>query len=175
LLDQIGESEFQERAHGEIGKEQWLPDPRIAGGLTFLVNDPRLVALVEQITECGRIGSFDGRIYRFVPGSRHFDSWHDDLGKNRLVAMSLNLGREPYAGGVLQIRNRHTGAVLAEVVNRQAGDAVLFRLREDLQHQVTPLEGNAPRTVFAGWYRSEPDFPTLLGELVARRGSVEAS
>ena len=78
--------------------------------LLLLVNDERMLDVVRSITGCGPIGHFDGRVYRLEPSSDHYDSWHDDLGDGRLVAMSINLGRQPYEGGALEIRDRRTGA-----------------------------------------------------------------
>jgi hypothetical protein len=167
LLDyyvaETGAAQFEDRVHAGIGKELWLRDPRIAAGLDFLVNDPLMLQLVEKIAGRGPVGSFSGRVYRFVPGGEYHDSWHDDLGDNRLVAMSLNLSAERYSGGVLQIRDRRSETVLEEVGNDVTGGAVLFEISEELQHRVTPLHGSAGRTAFAGWFRSQPDYGRMLG------------
>jgi hypothetical protein len=170
-VDEIGAARFEERVHEGIGKELWLHDPRLARGLEFLFNDPLLLELVEKLAGCGPVRSFDGRVYRFPPDDEdeYFDSWHDDLGDDRLVALSLNLSPEPYLGGTLEIRNRHTELTLAEVDNPVLGDAVLFRLGEDLQHRVTPLRGGAARTAFAGWFRSQPDYGARLAAARERR------
>ena len=55
-----------------------------------------------------------------------------------------------------------TETIQAEVGNHTPGDAVLFRVREDLQHRVMPLEGTGARTAFAGWFRSRPEFDREL-------------
>ena len=65
--------------------------------LRFLINDARLFELVQEITGCERIGRFDGRVYRMEPSA--YSGWHDDIGDNRLVAMSLNLSTAPYEIG----------------------------------------------------------------------------
>ena len=54
------------------------------------------------------------------------------LAKSRVVGMSLNLSREVYSGGVLQIRNRESEALISEAANTGSGDAVIFRLSRDL-------------------------------------------
>jgi hypothetical protein len=167
LLRRIEEAEFAPRTHGEIGTELWVPDPGLTGALDFLMNDPNMLSLVENVTGCGHIGTFNGRIYRFAPGAGHYDSWHSDLGGGRLVAMSVNLSSEPYSGGVLQIREQESGNVLEEVANPGVGDAVLFRLSEHLQHRVTDVEGTAPRTAFAGWFQSQPEYRAMLDEMRA--------
>ena len=78
--------------------------------LLLLVNDARMLEVVQSISGCGPIGHFDGSVYRLEPSADHYDSWHSDLGHGRLVAMSINLGRRPYEGGALEIRDRRTGA-----------------------------------------------------------------
>jgi len=163
-LDEIAAGRFEERVHEGIGKELWLPDPGVVRGLEFLFNDPLLLELVERVAGCGPVGSFGGRVYRFPPADGEYsDSWHDDLGHNRLVAVSLNLSPEPYLGGQLEIRNRHTQATLERIDNPGLGDAVLFRLAEELQHRVTTVRGSVPRTAFAGWFRSAPDYGVVPG------------
>src|SRR5262249_2923061 len=56
--------------------------------LYWMTNDPELFELVREATGCNRIGCFTGRVYRMLPGPEGEDSWHDDLVKNRMVAMS---------------------------------------------------------------------------------------
>lgn len=169
-VEQVEAARFEARVHEGIGRELWLRDPRVARGLEFLMNDPLLLGLVERITGCGPVRSFGGRVYRFPPDDAGYsDSWHDDLAHHRLVAVSLNLSTEPYLGGRLEIRNRHTGTILAQVDNPGLGDAVMFRLAEELQHRVTPLRGSVARTAFAGWFASEPDYWALLTQARGRQ------
>ena len=166
FMRQIDEACFEPRSHGEIGNELWIREPRIALALNLLLSDPQMLSLVERVTESGHVGCFDGRVYRLLPEAGTYDSWHDDLGDGRLAAMSLNLSREPYSGGVLQIRRRTTQEKVAEVVNQVPGDAVVFRLHRDFQHRVTALAGNTARTAYAGWFFAQPDYDAVLSAAV---------
>jgi hypothetical protein len=85
--------------------------------------------------------------------------------------MSVNLGAQRYNGGLFQLRERRSPEILCEVANTGPGDAILFRIANQLVHQVTAVEGTIPKTAFAGWFRSEPEFRSLLADR-ARRGSV---
>lgn len=152
--------EFKEYGHANIGKE--LVADRGTALLTFVANDPALFEIIEQITGRQGIQCFTGRVYRMNPASDHYDSWHDDLGGHRLIAMSLNLAAEPFEGGILQIRDRASKHILQEVANTTYGDAIIFNLLPELQHRVTPVAGTTPRTAFAGWFRSEPSFREML-------------
>ena len=163
LLDliqrQIDRGEFRERVHEHIdsNKELCLTESAAFGALLFLMNDEKLFQLIQEVTQCDRIGCFEGRVYRVNPGDGHHDSWHNDIGEGRLVGMSLNLSREVYSGGVLQIRNRDSGALVSEAANTGSGDAVIFRLSPELQHRITEVEGSASKTAFAGWFRAQPN------------------
>jgi hypothetical protein len=54
------------------------------------------------------------------------------------------------------------------VANTGAGDAVLFRIAERLEHRVTSLRGDVPRTAYAGWFLREPRFADVLKERIGR-------
>ena len=161
---QIDRGEFRERVHERIesNKELCLNESAAFGALLFLMNDEKLFQVIQDITESDRINCFEGRVYRVNPGDGHHDSWHNDIGEGRLVGMSLNLSREVYSGGVLQIRNRESGAIVSEAANTGSGDAVIFRLSRDLQHRITEVEGSASKTAFAGWFRSQPKASSSL-------------
>lgn len=174
LFDEIArgvdESRFVPRSHDGIGEEACMEVNAVLARLLLLVNDQDLFAAVRELTGCGPIGCFDGRVYRMGAPGEHYDSWHSDIGDSRLVAMSVNLSTAPYSGGLLQIREHDSDEISAEVPNLGPGDAILFRLSPDLRHQVTPVEGSAPRTAFAGWFKSSPTLLEVLkgGDWTAR-------
>jgi hypothetical protein len=122
--------------------------------LELLCNDPAVLGAIESATGCGPLVRFNGFVYRLTPDAGHHHNWHNDVLQGRRVAMSINLGPEPYDGGVLMIRERGTERVIAEVENTGAGDAVLFRIDPALQHRATPVTRGI-KTAFAGWFRSE--------------------
>ncbi len=168
LLDELDRTEFYDRVHEGIGTELCAVPGVVTGTLEMLMNDPVLHQTVEAVTGCGHIGCFQGRAYRLVPNTGHHDSWHSDVGEDRLIALSINLGREPYEGGRLQIRYADATDVLSEVSNPIAGDAVMFRVDPGLRHRVDPVTGRAPRTAYAGWFCSQPEFVTLMLERLGR-------
>ncbi len=156
---------WTERTHGKIGHEVTLADPMALNLLTFLMNRPDFLQLIGRISGRGPLHGFQGRVYRMLPDAGHFDSWHDDIvpGEDRLVGLSINLGEDPYEGGVFRLRRRATGEVLAEIPNLTPGDARIFDIRTDLQHMVTTVTGAIPKTAFAGWFRgSGPGFMELV-------------
>jgi hypothetical protein len=128
--------------------------------LHFLVSGDVFFEVVERITGVSRIGHFDGRVYRMLPNPDHHDTWHDDAGKRRLLAMSVNLSTDIYNGGVLQMRQRESRQILDEVANTGFGDAIIFRVARHLEHRVSNVEGEAAKTAFAGWFFAQPEYRT---------------
>ena len=150
--------------HEGIGTELCMPVNAAYQLLHFAVNDPVLFRLIESITGARPIRCFQGRVYRMTSEGGHGDTWHSDVVDTRLVGMSVNLGREPFEGGVFRLRESASQRVITELPNPRLGDAILFRIGEDLQHHVTPVQGPVPKTAFAGWFKSEPDFFQALKE-----------
>lgn len=160
---QLGESQFEEKT-ANLYRELTVSASALPFALLLLLNNRQLFKLIEEITGCGHIGCFRGRIYRIVPGANHHVEWHTDLNSTRLVALSVNLNTEPYEGGVLSIREAATERILCELTNSGFGDAILFRINERLQHRVSDVEGTVAKTALAGWFESAPDYRTLLGK-----------
>jgi hypothetical protein len=164
----VDNDDFREWRHGDLKVELCLDVTAALALIWFVSDDARLFRLVERLSGLGPIGCFRGRVYRMLPTERHHDGWHDDLSDDRLVGMSVNLGREPYDGGLLQLRDRGSHRALGEIHNAGPGDAVLFRIAPGLEHRVTVVSGDAPKTAFAGWFKATPVSPLLARGASAR-------
>jgi hypothetical protein len=158
---ELADAEVEEVTH-DVGHEMGFKADRSAALLEFAVNDDVLFEIIDALTGCGPIGCFRGRVYQMRAGGKHQFDWHDDLSYDRLIAMSVNLGLEPYQGGVLQIADAESKTALHSVANVGVGDAVVFRLARTLVHRVTPVEGPNPKIAFAGWFCSQPSYHELL-------------
>jgi hypothetical protein len=157
----VAEAEFREFVHEGIASELLMSAGVCTGLLDFLVNDPRLFEFIRAITACPPIRAFVGRVYRRCPGTDHHDSWHDDLGRQRMIGMSVNLSADRYDGGTFEIRRFGTDTLIASLPNVGPGDAILFRIADGLEHQVTAVGGAVPKTAFAGWFVGHrPDEPS---------------
>jgi len=164
IQSEMEQAEFRPRVHEGIGAEQCMDHGRVLELLHLVTNDPLFLGAIQRVTDCPPIGSFGGRIYRMLASSDHFDSWHDDMvpGDHRLLGMSVNLSVVPYSGGVFELRETKTRRMMYRRANTGLGEALVFRLSPHLQHRVTEVAGSAARTVFAGWFRSEPQYRSLL-------------
>lgn len=163
LLDR---SQWKTKEDGRIGRFVVPDDATAAAALNFVANSEVFIAVIRQITRCAQITRFDGRVYRMLPIADHYDSWHDDAASgDRLVGMSVNLGRQ-YSGGVFRLREDRSGKILSELPNTHPGDAIFFRICKGLSHIVTPVEGTAPKTAFAGWFRAaDSDYYSFVRQL----------
>jgi hypothetical protein len=161
---------FQDHHDSGIAEELMAQDKTLNGLLHIVTNNPKLFELVKEITGCDPIGSFGGRVYRMIPGGGHYDTWHSDVGDNRLITLSLNLSADVYSGGLLQIREVESGRIVHEVANTGLGDAILFRISTKLCHRVSALEGTGAKTAFAGWFKSQPSYQRIFADL---RGETE--
>ena len=161
IESRLSSAAFRARVEDGLEIEGTLDDPALTSLFRFVLNDPALFDVVDALTSCGPIGCFTGRVYRrrasTRPGEQYYP-WHNDVADHRMIGLSINLGRDVFAGGVLQVRDANTHAPIAEIANTVFGDAVLFRISDALQHQVTPVEGAAVRTVMAGWFREQPSY-----------------
>jgi hypothetical protein len=97
--------------------------------------------------------------------------WHADLHAGHQVGMSVNLGAEPFDGGVFEIRRAGTTAPLDAIANVGAGDAILFSIADDLEHRVTPMRGAVAKTAFAGWFGATLDYRDIVHQTVQPRRS----
>jgi coenzyme PQQ synthesis protein D (PqqD)/2-oxoglutarate-Fe(II)-dependent oxygenase superfamily protein len=158
IQQKLTQLRFRERKY-TVGGDLAITQGPLLGALQVLLNDPQLFVQIRRLTGCGQIGKFVGRVYRMIPGRGHDFVWHNDLQHNRrLVALTVNLGENPFSGGLLQIREAQSKRVLHEIANTGPGDAVLFRVGPGLQHRVTTVTGSIPKTALAGWFVSAPGF-----------------
>ena len=169
LQRRLEQDEFYQRQHQDTRLELCLKEEATHGLVHFLINDPGLFEILQKITGCGRIGRFYGRVYRMVPGAGHYDSWHDDAFENRMITISINLSREFYRGGLLQIRERQSKRFLHEIANTGFGDAIVFRVDSGLQHRVTDVEGDVEKVALSGWFVPWPDYPFSLRLALAQK------
>jgi len=157
--DDLAEDDHE--AH-EFGTTLFMPTTEQAYFLFhLLLNKPPLFRLVEQITGCGPIGNFMGRIHRTQAQENQHIDWHDDITDTRLIGLNVNLSTEPYQGGRFQLREKASKRLLGDIGNVGLGNAFLFQVAPTVEHRLTPVEGYGSRTVGVGWFRAQPDWPSF--------------
>ena len=164
-INQTKLSEINEKKYGIDSVYSRIKDKTIKGIIQFLLNDQTLFRFIEKVTGCSTIGCFTGRIYCMNPAYGHYDSWHNDLSENRMIAISINLSTEIYSGGTLQIKDLSSDKIVHEVANTGFGDAIIFQIAPYLNHRLTEVTGEFSRTFFAGWFRSSPVYKPIFKPL----------
>src|SRR5262249_5403794 len=163
---QMEQAPWHSSSHGKFGTEFTPSDPGTVHLLFFLLNSPKFLNVIRTITGCPQISEFIGRVYRLAASPQHQFSWPSDTkDRRRQVGFSLNLSTDVFSGGTFELRDRVTLAPLAHVNNTGFGDALLFRISDDLQHRVTEVVGTVAKTACAGWFRVGGE--SLFAELVA--------
>lgn len=194
VLEKLLEPELLETVQRKIGKAPWrssaydsfeateftLDDDAVGVHLLlFLLNTPEFLNAIRIVSGCTQISDFVGRVYRMTPGSRHHLSWHDDHIKPRQLGFSMNLSTDVFRGGTFELRNRWTLVPLAQANNTGFGDAILFRISEDLEHRVTEVVDKVAKTACAGFFRASGlnYFTELSGQFAsaAMAGHAEVS
>jgi 2-oxoglutarate-Fe(II)-dependent oxygenase superfamily protein len=163
LRGRLDASRFEPEVHMDTyppAMNLQLADDALQLEIRTLLNDTRLFGAVEDIAGSGPVGCCVTHVYMLDASPDSRDSWHGDVDGNRMVAISINAGGA-YEGGVLQIRERASERIVHEVANTGDGSAVLFRIRDDLQHYVTPLV-RGRRVAVAGWFQKTPAARELL-------------
>jgi hypothetical protein len=162
IIEHVDRAPFYENYHTSFDNVIFASDLSVSTKnialheLNFLLNNRQLFRLIEYITGCSEVRGFSGRIYRNMPDEGHQLDWHDDTSDpNRLIGISINLGKEKFDGGIFRIRKKGSEFNLKAVSGTNPGDAHLFNISPTLEHSVTKVTGNAPRTACAGWFTSK--------------------
>ena len=121
----------------------------------MLLNNQRLFAIVNELA-AEPVGTFEGRLFKSLPNSNHYDDWHGDVGLGRQLGLSINLSRVPYVGGELEIRDNRRKTKHRPVSG--PGDAILFRIARGVEHHVLPVRGTVVKCTFAGWFSAGRDY-----------------
>jgi hypothetical protein len=125
--------------------------------LQLLLNRGALRGWLERITGLAPLAVASGAIVRMEAGAGDHLGWHNDQGDpTRRMAITINLGDTHYEGGRFEMRRRGEDDLLFAHDHVEPGTALVFAVSKALEHRVTPMTAGGPRTVFTGWYLSEP-------------------
>ena len=126
-------TKFEGDEDDQFGKVLFVPQTEPAlFAFQLLMNNQKLFAAIESITQCLPIGNFFGRLHSSVPGGDHHIAWHGDNADYRLLGLTIELSSTDYDGGLFQLRRKDSEEILCEVPQKQAGDAFVFRISPDL-------------------------------------------
>lgn len=153
---------FNDRVDEGIAREQCMADNATLAMLWLFMNEAPLFDVVQRVTGCAPIEYFNGRVYLLRPDADHYDRWHSDMSDGRRIGMSINLTEGEFQGGAFELRRVTADAAEWSIANTGPGDAILFRIDDNLRHRVTAVVGTVPRVAYAGWFQGGPGLLSLL-------------
>ena len=108
---------------------------------------------IGKITNRGPLDDVRGSTARFAAGTQQRLDWHNDINDDpRALGFTVGLGREPYDGGVFEIKPAMDSAVTFRFHHAKPFSFVVFPIHKKIMHCVTPVTSGGPRTVFGGWF-----------------------
>jgi hypothetical protein len=153
LLKVSGKAQYTPDPVGRLGHRE-IETPNLAGtALTLALRRSNLIRWIEETTQCGPLGSIDGRVAQIRPAAGHRLHWHDDLNDpGRRLGITIDLSEQPSEGGLFELRLAKTKEVLLRFRHAGPGSVLIFDVSPGLDHRVLPLTSGGPRRVYAGWF-----------------------
>lgn len=163
-LDRIGRhSVFVDQPVPQIGHRRVDSRELVATAIKIAICRPAFLHWVEAVTGCGPVRTMAAWVAETRPGGVEQLGWHRDTGADYALGVTVHLGREPYDGGVFELRDTATGAMRFRHHQAQRGDVLLFDIDQALEHRVTPVSAGAARRVFTGWLLRAPSVSDAPG------------
>jgi hypothetical protein len=149
----IDQASFEPQEVEKLGDREVEAPERAGPALVLALRRSNLLEWLDRATGCGPLDAVMGRVVQARAGHGHRLSWHDDRQEpRRRLAVTINLGAEPYEGGLFEIRRKKTHEPVFAHRHTEAGTALIFDVARDIQHRVQPVTAGGPRRIFAGWF-----------------------
>ena len=131
-----------------------IENPQRAGRtISHVLKRAELIGWIEQVTGCGPLCTVEGRVVRAQANNHDQLLWHDDLDNaRRRLAITINLSEHHYEGGLFELREKRTHALLVSHLHLEPGGALIFDVGYDIEHRVLPVTSGGPRCVYTGWF-----------------------
>ncbi|GAA0307879.1 hypothetical protein GCM10009087_17370 [Sphingomonas oligophenolica] len=140
--------EVEGLGHREVEKPQ-----RAGPTISLALKRANLIDWIEHVTGCGPLEAIEGRVVRARANNHDQLLWHDDLDDvRRRLAVTINLSKQNYEGGLFELREKRTGKLLASHHHLEPGTALIFDVAYDIEHRVLPVTSGGPRCVYTGWF-----------------------
>lgn len=169
LIARAAQAEFVDDHVVDIGDRAIEARQRIGAAMSLMLHNRGLMDWVEQATGTGPLRALAGRLAETRANGSDALTWHDDReDTNRLLAVVINLSDRPFSGGRFELRRKQTERPHLVFDHDQPGSMLIFAVRPDLEHRVTPVTAGGPRRVYAGWFLARPEHAsgTLVSEVL---------
>lgn len=140
-----------------IGAREVEAPQRVGRVLNLALGRPNLLRWLEAVTGARALVRVEGRVVQLRANDLDELAWHNDMdGEHRRLAVTIDLSDAPYTGGEFELREARTHKRLMRFHHDRPGTALIFAVRRDLEHRVTPLRSGGPRRVYTGWFFDSP-------------------
>ncbi len=159
LLERAAQANFADDFVEGIGWRAIESPQRVGKALSLLLHSPALLRWFERATGSEPLRAVAGRLVETRANQKDALGWHgdqDDL--TRLLAVVINLSDRPFSGGQFQLRRKGESMPFLTFDHPEPGSMLVFAVRPELEHQVTPVTDGGPRRVYAGWFLIRPEF-----------------
>lgn len=158
LLARAETANFVHHDVEHLGQREIANDGGVAAAFAVMLDRPSLLQWLEQVTGLRALRGVAGAYAQTRAGAGHALDWHDDRNDpRRALGVVVNLTSQPYEGGLFEMRRKGTAQPLLTHHHTKPGTVLIFAVRPDLEHRVTPLTAGGPRRVFAGWFLTDEE------------------
>jgi hypothetical protein len=159
LLRRAGDATYVDDEVRHIGTRAIEAPQRVGAAISLLLHDTTLCTWLAAVTGSGPLRAVAGRLVETRCNGRDALGWHDDSGDDRRrLAVVIDLADRRYQGGRFELRRKGETAPVVAFDHPAPGSMLVFAVRDDLEHRVTPVISGGPRRVYAGWFLSRPEF-----------------
>lgn len=169
LVARAARSKFVDDHVKNIGDRAIEEPQRIGAAISLMLHDRGMMDWIERATGVAPVRALAGRLVETRANGSDALVWHDDReDARRLLAVVINLSSREFAGGRFELRRKQAEQPHLVFDHDQPGSMLIFAVRPELEHRVTPVTAGGPRRVYAGWFLSRPEHET--GTLLSEAG-----
>ena len=158
IVRQAADARFTDNDVADIGLREVETPQRLGKMISLLLSRPVLLRWLEEATGIAPIGAVAGQLVQTRCNGRDALDWHDDLAEQqRQLGVVINLSTCPFEGGDFELRPKAAGSPMLQFKHSRPGTMLVFAVRPDIEHRVTPLTSGGPRRVYSGWFLESPE------------------
>lgn len=160
MLQWAAKAHFVENHVENIGLRAIEAQQHVGGSISLLIGRSNLFGWLEQVTGCTPLKAAAGRLVQTRANAQDELVWHDDRDdQTRLLGVVINLSDQEFSGGEFELRRKGSTGNLISFRHTAPGSMMVFAVRPELEHRVSPVTHGGPRRVYAGWFLSAPEHP----------------
>ena len=169
LMTSAAAASFVENPVEGLGLREIEAAQRVGASIGLILGRHAWLDWLEQATGLTPLRAVAGRLVQTRANGTDGLTWHDDMEQpHRQLGLVVNLSDRAFDGGMFEMRRTGIDPPFHMVKHDRPGSILVFAVKPELEHRVTPVTLGGPRRVFAGWVLTQPEFAS---DPLARRGA----